>query len=44
MSLPVTWGTYKIVELDSGDALIHASNDLHGDGSSVDMLRVEAIT
>ena len=35
--------TYEIIELDSGDALIYTSNHLHGDGSCVDMLGVEAI-
>ena len=36
--------TYQIVKLYSGDALVHARDDLLGDGSSVDVVRVEAIT
>lgn len=35
---------YQIVQLYSGDALVHARNDLLGDGSSVNMVWVETIT
>jgi hypothetical protein len=36
--------TYQIIKLYSGDALVHARDDLLGDGSSIDVIRVEAIT
>jgi hypothetical protein len=36
--------TYQIIKLYSGDALVHTRDDLLGDGSSIDVIRVEAIT
>jgi hypothetical protein len=35
---------YEIIQLDSSHALVDAVDDLHGDGGSVDVLRVQAIT
>jgi hypothetical protein len=35
---------YQVVELDGGNTLVDARNDLHGDGSGVDMVGVEAVT
>lgn len=34
----------QVIELDGVDALVDTSNDLHGDSSSVDMVRIEAVT
>ena len=36
--------TYQVVEFDGGDTLVDTRDDLLGDSSSVDMLRVESIT
>ena len=35
---------YQVVQLNSGHALVYARDDFQGDGSSVDMLGIEAIT
>jgi len=37
-------GTYQVVELDGGNALVDTGNDLHGDCSGIDVLWIEAIT
>lgn len=36
--------TYQVVELDCGDTLVHARDDLHCNGSRVDMVRIEPVT
>lgn len=35
---------YQIVKLYGGDALVYTGDDLLGDGSSINVIRVEAIT
>lgn len=35
---------YQVIELDGGNTLVDTRDDLHGDGSSVDMVRIEAVT
>jgi hypothetical protein len=36
--------TYKVIQLDCGDTLVHTRNDFLGDGSGVNVIRIEAIT
>lgn len=35
---------YQIIQLDGVDALVDTGNDLHGDGGSIDMVGVKAVT
>lgn len=35
--------TYQVVELDGGHAVVHTRDDLHCNGSGVDMLRIQAV-
>jgi hypothetical protein len=36
--------TYQVVELDGSDAMVHARDDLLGDGRSVNVVRVQPVT
>lgn len=36
--------TYQVVQLNCGDTLVHARDDLHCDGSRVNMVRIEPVT
>lgn len=36
--------TNKVIQLNGRHALVHAGNDLLGDGSGIDVIRVEAVT
>ena len=36
--------TYQVVQLNCGDTLVHARDDLHCDGSGIDMIRVKSVT
>jgi hypothetical protein len=42
-SIAMLGHAYEIIQLDCSNALVHAVDDLHGDGGSVDVLRVQAI-
>jgi hypothetical protein len=36
--------TYEVIEFNGGDTMVHARDDLLGNGNSIDVLGIETIT